>query len=117
MMDARAIYPQGHHPIRLNYSADALYEVTPLSRIDHPVKYYFIDFELSVHFPEGSSTYVVGKIGRDKEVPEMSSDIPYDAFKADVFAMGNLYDKFIQVCLITFNQEYSLTELSEISRS
>ncbi|KAI0919176.1 hypothetical protein AcV5_002161 [Taiwanofungus camphoratus] len=97
MMDARALYPHGHHPIRRNYSTDAIFEVTPLYRIDHPVKYYFIDFELSVHFPEDVTPYVVGRTGRDKEAPELSQDVPYDAFKVDIFALGNLYDKeFLQ---------------------
>ncbi|OBZ75942.1 hypothetical protein A0H81_04132 [Grifola frondosa] len=93
MMDARPLYPKGHHPIRRNYSQDGVFDVTPLSRLDHPVRYYFIDFEISIRFPPGCSTYVVGKKGRDKDVPELSFDIPYDAFKVDIFALGNLYDK------------------------
>ncbi|KAH9949303.1 kinase-like domain-containing protein [Amylocystis lapponica] len=97
MMDGRPLYPHDHHPMRQDHSVDAIYEVTPLSRFDHPVRYYFIDFEISVHIPEGSSPYVVGRIGRDKSVPELSSDVPYDAFKVDIYALGNLYDKeFLQ---------------------
>ncbi|CDO77289.1 hypothetical protein BN946_scf184753.g39 [Trametes cinnabarina] len=36
---------------------------------------------------------VVGDVGRDDEVPELSSTVPYDAFKADIYALGNLLDK------------------------
>ncbi|OBZ66327.1 hypothetical protein A0H81_13866 [Grifola frondosa] len=76
MMDARSLFPGGH--------------TTYKNRL-HP------RCHLSTHFPKDASTYVVGKMGRDKEVPELSSDVPYDAFKVDVFALGNLYDKeFLQ---------------------
>lgn len=57
------------------------------------MKYYYIDFGLARRFPEGTSTYVVGDVGRDTDVPELSSDVPYDAFKVDIFALGNLYFK------------------------
>ncbi|KAJ3013593.1 hypothetical protein NUW54_g1546 [Trametes sanguinea] len=60
---------------------------------DHPVRYYYVDFGLSVRFPENAPTMVVGDVGRDDEVPELSSTVPYDAFKADVYALGNLFDK------------------------
>ncbi|OBZ69510.1 hypothetical protein A0H81_10164 [Grifola frondosa] len=97
MMDGRPLYPNGHHPLRRNHTVDGIFEIPPLSRIDHPVKYYFIDFDLSRHFPEGTAPSVLGRVGRDKEVPELSSDTPYDAFKVDVYALANLYDKeFLQ---------------------
>ena len=100
MMDGRPLYPHDHHPLRQDYSTDAIYEVHPLARIDHPVRYYFIDFELSVRIPEGSSPMVLGRAGRDKSIPELSFDVPYDAFKADIYALGNMYDKeFLLVCM------------------
>ncbi|KAI8970996.1 kinase-like protein [Trametes punicea] len=93
MMDARALYPEGHHPVRLGSSPDAIYEVNPLPRADHKLQYYYIDFGLACHLPRGKSSYVVGDVGRDTEVPELSSHVPYDAFKVDIFALGNLYFK------------------------
>ncbi|EIW54119.1 uncharacterized protein TRAVEDRAFT_173422 [Trametes versicolor FP-101664 SS1] len=69
------------------------HRLTPLSRAEHPVRYYYVDFGLSVRFPAGSPSLVVGDVGRDAEVPELSSTVPYDAFKADIYALGNLYDK------------------------
>lgn len=92
-MDGRALYPRGHHPIRKNRSLDTIEVLTPLQRIDHPVRYFFVDFGLSVRFPPGSPTLVVGDVGRDAEVPELSSTVPYDPFKADIYALGNLFDK------------------------
>ncbi|KAI8971014.1 kinase-like protein [Trametes punicea] len=96
MMDAKALYPEGHHPVRLDFSPDAIYSITPLPRAGRGVKYYYIDFGLSRIFPEGSSRHVVGDVGRDAEVPELSSTIPYDAFKVDIYALGNLYAKEFQ---------------------
>ncbi|GBE87973.1 hypothetical protein SCP_1201990 [Sparassis crispa] len=97
MMDARSLYSQGHHPVRLNYSREGIYPVYPLSRMNHHVKYYYIDFGISSQFQEGNSPYVTGRKGRDKELPELSFGVPYSAFKVDIFTLGNLYTKeFLQ---------------------
>ncbi|KAI0365094.1 hypothetical protein BV20DRAFT_955031 [Pilatotrama ljubarskyi] len=100
MMDGTALYPGGHHPVRLDHSPDAIYPVKALPRSDHEMHYYYIDFGLACHFPPGASPYVVGDVGRDTEVPELSSCVPYDAFKVDIFALGNLYAK-------EFDEKYS----------
>lgn len=91
MMDARPLFPGGYHPVQIHYTPDGLYEVSPLTRYEHPVRYYIIDFDLSTRFPPDTPTYVVGDVGRDTEVPELSNDVPYDPFKVDVFSLGNVY--------------------------
>ncbi|KAH9927737.1 kinase-like domain-containing protein [Fomitopsis serialis] len=84
MMDGRPLYPEGHHPVSRDLSTDAIYDIVPRSRLDHPVRYYYIDFGISSFFP-------------DKEVPELSDRAPYNAFKVDIFILGNLYRKhFVQ---------------------
>ncbi|PIL33731.1 hypothetical protein GSI_04356 [Ganoderma sinense ZZ0214-1] len=93
MMDGRALYPKGHHPVRWKFSEDAVFEITPLSRLEHPVRYFYIDFGISMRFPEGAPPQATGVIGRYKEAPEMSYDVPYDAYKVDVWALGNLFLK------------------------
>ena len=99
MMDGRPLFPQGHHPVRLSYSVDGLYEISAMSRTDHPVRYYYIDFGLSVHFKEGQPHLVLGDVGREDKVPELSVDVPYDPFKVDVFTLGNMYYKeFVSAC-------------------
>ena len=109
MMDGAPLYPAGHHPVRRNYSVDAIYEVKPLHRIDHPVRYYYIDFCLSGRFPECAPPLVVGDVGRDASVPELSSTVPYDGYKADIHALGTLFEQeFEQVraiisCLCAFS--------------
>ncbi|OSC97553.1 kinase-like protein [Trametes coccinea BRFM310] len=103
MMDGRVLYPQGHHPVWRNRSPDAIHDLEPLHRIDHPVKYFYVDFGLSVRFSTGQSTLVVGDVGRDASVPELSRTVPYDAFKADIYALGTFFDK-------EFAQTYRYTE-------
>ena len=93
MMDGRLLYPQGHHPVRTDHLPDGANEARPLPRSSSNVRYYFIDFGLSRLFQEGESTLVLGCTGRDKEIPELSNEVPYDAYRADVFALGNLYYK------------------------
>ena len=93
MMDALTLYPEGYHPARRFVTPDAQRRATPLSRTDHPVRYYYIDFDLSVRFKDGELHNVIGDVGRDNEVPELSNDVPYNAFKVDIFALGNLYYK------------------------
>jgi hypothetical protein len=90
MMDGRPLFPKGWHPVYDHYSCDGLNELTPLTRIDHPVRYYFIDFGLSSRFLPGEAHLVVGLKGRDHDVPELSNTHPYDPFKVDIFIIGNL---------------------------
>ncbi len=93
MMDGRELYPEDHHPVRIEFLPDGVLDAHPFSRSNSHVRYYFIDFGLSELFEEGGSTLVIGCTGRDKEIPELSTEVPYDAYRADIFALGNLYHK------------------------
>ncbi|KAI0330384.1 hypothetical protein GY45DRAFT_751694 [Cubamyces sp. BRFM 1775] len=95
MMDGTPLFPHGFHPVRIHRAADAIHEVHPLPRFEHPVKYFYIDFGLSVRFEDGASSKVVGKVGQRTDVPEMSATLPYDAFKADIYALGDIFDRYI----------------------
>ncbi|KAI0645028.1 kinase-like domain-containing protein [Trametes meyenii] len=98
MMDGSPLYPDGHHPMRIGRAPDAIHDAYTVPRSEHPVKYYYVDFGLSVHFSLGVSSLVIGKVGRDMEIPELSNTVSYDAYKADVYALGNLFDKeFLQL--------------------
>jgi hypothetical protein len=76
-----------------------------LGRTVFPVRYYIIDFELSVRFPEDSTPdqrVVTGlpllrngfdhpdDYGRDI-APEMLLDTPHCPFKSDVFQLGKVF--------------------------
>ncbi|KII93066.1 hypothetical protein PLICRDRAFT_35234 [Plicaturopsis crispa FD-325 SS-3] len=96
MMDATALYPEGWHPWRLNYAPNAIAEVSPVaSRIDLPVRYYFIDFGLSMRFSAGESPIIRtrGGIPQERTVPELLVDAPYDAYKVDIYILGCVYRK------------------------
>jgi hypothetical protein len=98
MMDARPIYPQGWHFMAKSFAPDGVTPVTPLPRIDHPVRYYFIDYGVSHRFITGQSHLVLDWGGRDPDVPELKKLQPYDPFKVDVFTVGNVFFKdFYQV--------------------
>ncbi|KAI0828026.1 kinase-like domain-containing protein [Trametes gibbosa] len=92
MMDAKALYPNGHHPVRLGFSTDGRALVSALPRAGRNVRYFYIDFGWSSRFAEGESTMVIGDVGR-AYVPEITSPVPYDAFKVDIFALGDLYSQ------------------------
>lgn len=103
MMDGRPLFPEGHHPVRLDYAPDGLFQIQPLNRQDHPVKYYFIDFGLSSRFEPHDIPLVVGTKGRDKEPPELSDTEPYNPFPLDIYILGDVYlQEFVQVSLSGF---------------
>ncbi|KAH9851120.1 kinase-like domain-containing protein [Lenzites betulinus] len=108
MMDAKALYPNGHHPVRLNSSPDMQTPVSPLPRAGRNIRYLYIDFGLSSHFPPGTSSLVTGDVGR-AYVPEITSDAPYDAYMVDIFALGDLYLKEIEQKFINVEFLPSLT--------
>ncbi|KAJ6569075.1 hypothetical protein B0H19DRAFT_1256748 [Mycena capillaripes] len=60
-----------------------------------PMKYYFIDFGLSVWFSSFETRRLVtGFFGqRGKYIPELSDTIPYDPFKVDVRLVGEMLRK------------------------
>lgn len=97
MMDADAMYPDGFHPARYRYKRDYSGWAPYVPRSAVGVKYYFVDFGISVHIPEDAhSKLVTGRQGRDQEPPELSSpkntdQHPYDPFKLDVFIIGNMF--------------------------
>lgn len=117
-MDARSLFPQGHHPVRLNYSPDGVYQISPLNRQDRPVKYYFIDFGLSSHFKPGDTPLVVGTKGRDKEPPELSDTDPYNPFPLDIYILGNMYlHEFVQVSLSSIHSTQFYVKCSYVGRN
>ncbi|OJT07918.1 hypothetical protein TRAPUB_1197 [Trametes pubescens] len=110
MMDARSLYPSGHHPVQLGYSLDLLSPVSPLPRAGRNIRYFYIDFGLSARFPEGTPSLVIGDVGRNADVPELSDTVPYDAFKVDIFSLGHLYSKLFEQRYINMEFLLSLIE-------
>ena len=95
MMDAGAMYPDGFHPVKQHFLPDAVTPVWPLSRSKAGVKYYFVDFGISVQAASGQ--LVEGNLGRDRDPPELHTGKPYDPFKLDVWQLGTTFNDF-KVC-------------------
>lgn len=90
MMDARPIFPTGWHFTMDCFTPEGTEIVKPRARIDHPVRYYIIDYDFSVRFLPGQSPITKGLGGRDHEVPELHTHQPFDHYKLDVFTVGNV---------------------------
>lgn len=96
MMDARPILPHGWHFNSNGVTPDGIGLVTPLARIDHPVRYFIIDYDCAIKFEPGQSPVIHGLGGRDSDAPEVAvseRNKPFDHFKLDVFTLGNVFLK------------------------
>jgi hypothetical protein len=106
MMDASSLYPRGFHPVIQQYLYDMVTEAPVVPRLAAwpPVRYYFVDFGISIQIPrEVYPKAAVGEFGLDRDAPELSATVPYDPFKLDVFILGNMYRKEIYaVCDLYF---------------
>lgn len=98
MMDAASIYPRGFHPVQAASLPDMTGTAPSFTRLAaYPgVRYYYIDFGISVKIPlEVQPKRVLGIDGLDQEVPELSVTTPYDPFLVDVFILGNFFKRYI----------------------
>lgn len=95
-MDGQTLYPEGFHPSaqHLVPAANRLSKYIPRIYAP-PVKYYFIDFDISVKFDKSSTgpRLTSGFFGQEKEVPELHIPEPYDPFALDVFILGKVFQK------------------------
>jgi serine/threonine protein kinase len=92
LMDATRMFPHGFHPVRDSFLPHDLSTPAPMiPRFNVGVKYYFVDYGISSYFPEGTEPQLVlGLAGRDRDVPELSDEVPYDPFKVDILTIGNV---------------------------
>ncbi|KAG5642678.1 hypothetical protein DXG03_002336 [Asterophora parasitica] len=98
MMDARPILPSGWHFVAHHCRPDGVTPISPLARIDYPVRYHIIDFDCSVRLSSDQLHLMRNFGGRDGDPPEYKNREPYDPFKIDVFTLGNVFYKdFFQV--------------------
>ncbi|KZV68700.1 hypothetical protein PENSPDRAFT_753942 [Peniophora sp. CONT] len=104
LVDASALFPDGHHPIKLEFTPDYRKVVRPLPRSKDDVRDYYVDFGISSHIPSGSpSVLVTGISGRNQNVSGLSETVPYDPFKVDIFSMGQVFEE-------VFTKTYSSVE-------
>ena len=101
-MDAGHMFPLGFHPVKDTLLHDVVTQAPFIPRRDVGVKYYFVDYGISSYFPAGSERHLVlGRDGRDQDVPELSDEVPYDPFKVDIFTIGNVLRN--EFCNVSFS--------------
>ena len=97
-MNADPLFPEGYHPVKHEWDPTLERVVTPLPRSSAPIKYYFIDFGLSVYVKDRKCTVLVlGSEGHDRDPPELhqGNRIPYDPYKLDVYLIGNVFRRIL----------------------
>lgn len=110
-MDADRMFPRGFHPVKDLLLHDILTPAPVIPRRDVGVKYYFVDYGISSYFPTGSEPrLVLGRDGRDQDVPELSDEVPYDPFKVDIFTIGNVLG--LEFCNVSFCPSVSSRSLT-----
>lgn len=117
LMDPGAMYPEGFHPVQTAYKRDYSGFANYLPRSAVGVKYYFADFGISAHMPDADNPRLVtGEAGRDQDPPELSSTVPYDPFKLDIFVIGNMFkQEFCDVIISCFVVPQRCSHLSSNS--
>ncbi|KAF9077759.1 kinase-like domain-containing protein [Rhodocollybia butyracea] len=91
VMDARQMYPDGHHPSRPSRTYDYKKRARHFSRTLAPPRYYLIDFGFSQQYEpseERTPEYAIRSGGT--EPPEYKAETPCDPFATDVFLLGNM---------------------------
>lgn len=106
MYDATPMYPDGFHPIDTDLTPSWDGKAGHFTRTQRPVRYYFIDFGLSVHFQGQEARSILPVRGGDHTAPEhlpilMAKRQPQDPFATDVYYIGNLVrQEFLDVGLV-----------------
>ncbi|KAG5731671.1 hypothetical protein E4T56_gene843, partial [Termitomyces sp. T112] len=93
MADLGPLYDHPPHPMNHFMRRDFRGPIsTPISRTIRPVKYYFIDFNLSKIYGSQDARLRTPPWGGDRTVPEhlLADANPCDPFPVDVYCVGNL---------------------------
>ncbi|KAJ7439875.1 kinase-like domain-containing protein, partial [Mycena galericulata] len=98
MMDESRVVPDGSHFFMPRTHSGFLRLFRWKNRCSvGPINYYYIDFGLSIHFPDGKATAsTVGTLRTFPTIPELSLTVPYDPFKVDIYQLGLTIQKLIQ---------------------
>lgn len=104
VMDPGKMYPRGFHPDHVMRDARGRSLTNVRTRTQaRGVKYFFIDFGESIRFGENEEPLVsaIGKASIFAPEMEDESVLPYDAYKADIYALGMTFElQFLKVRFI-----------------
>ncbi|KIK55697.1 hypothetical protein GYMLUDRAFT_47653 [Collybiopsis luxurians FD-317 M1] len=96
MMDWFPLYASPPHPSDGSMNRDWSGRARPRSRTRHPIKYYFIDYNLCKQFEPHSNLLQLPGYGGDQRVPEFRRKEMCDPFAVDVYCLGNVIrNKFL----------------------
>ncbi|KAF9069962.1 hypothetical protein BDP27DRAFT_1324463 [Rhodocollybia butyracea] len=90
MMDSYPAFKHPPHPLSPDMKRDWSGSSKPRSRTLHPVKYYWIDYDMSVQYESNSSPLLPPGYGGDQSVPEFLRNELCNPFKVDVYCVGNV---------------------------
>lgn len=96
MMDVTRLFPTPYHPLDTRMKRDWSGRVSHLTRTQRPVKYYLIDFGLSVRYAPGAHRPPEPIVlGGDRSAPEFRMKdgvlpMECDPFPTDIYYIGNL---------------------------
>ncbi|THH00585.1 hypothetical protein EW145_g7052 [Phellinidium pouzarii] len=92
MMDASSLYPEDVHPSMQERNKKGIDDAKSHRRIDsRSVKYYFVDFGLSMFLNDDGNCFVLEREAPNQDVPELSVPVLYDAPPVNIFILGNVY--------------------------
>lgn len=98
------MFPKPYHPIEIERRRDWKGRAAYYTRTECPPRYLFIDFGLSIRYPDSDDgPHLELPIrGGDKTAPEHTGHnylVPCDPFATDIYYLGNLIrETFILVC-------------------
>ncbi|KAF5376842.1 hypothetical protein D9757_004435 [Collybiopsis confluens] len=92
MMDWYPLYPDPPHSLLSSKRMDWSGPSKPRNRILYPIKYHFIDWNLSRHWDltSGTPPRLPPGYGGDSSVPEFKINEHCDPFAVDVYCLGNV---------------------------
>ncbi|KAJ3856534.1 hypothetical protein EV368DRAFT_32205 [Lentinula lateritia] len=98
MMDWSPLYPTPPHALKTSMRMDWKGPSKPRNRTLCPIKYHFIDWDLSKQYDIRGVTLRMPGYGGDQSVPEFRRKEPCNPFAVDVYCLGNVIrQKFIEV--------------------
>jgi hypothetical protein len=99
MVGPGAFPPEGYLSFVHRFTTTREPEALSIPQHQTAVRYFLVDFSISVIFPDKKSrAKVLGTYGREKTTPELSNSVPYDPFPVDIYIAGKLLQS---VCVST----------------
>ena len=98
MYDPRPMYPDMYHPLKVDVQRNFKGKAKFYTRTVAPVKYYYIDFGLSMRYNLDDGPPREHPIaGGDKSVPEFKdwNGELLDPFPTDIYYLGNMLHNFV----------------------